>query len=80
MDGAVEVRAGGCFEFVAGDVDSGVDDADVQVLGEDEHGFTGVAASEADVVEPAVVAQRDHAGAVDAVVADAVVRVDQRCR
>ena len=42
-------------------------------MDQDQDGFPGVAAAEADVVQAAVVAQGDDAGVVDAVVADAVV-------
>ncbi len=49
--------------------------ADVEVLDEDEDVGSGVGSSDADVVEPAVDAQGDRAGVVDAVVADAVVGV-----
>jgi hypothetical protein len=42
-------------------------------VGQDEDAGSGVAATEADVVQAAVVPQGDHAGFVDAVVADAVV-------
>ena len=41
------------------------EDADLQVVGEDEDALAGVSSAEADVVEPAVVPQGDHAG-VDA--------------
>jgi hypothetical protein len=50
-------------EFAGG----GVDDADVQVVDEHDHVGSGVGSSDADVVEPAVVAQGDGAGIVDAV-------------
>ena len=53
----------------------GVDDADVQVLDEHDDVGPGVGPADADVVEPAVVAQGDDAGGVDAVAADAVVGV-----
>jgi hypothetical protein len=39
----------------------------------DQDAGAGVAAADADVVQPAVVSQGDQAAAVDAVVADAVV-------
>ena len=58
-------------EFAGG----GVGDADVVVVDEDDDVGSGVGSSDADVVEPAVDAQRDGAGFVDAVAADAVVRV-----
>jgi hypothetical protein len=53
---------------LAGD---GVDDADVQVLGEHEDVGSGEGSAEADVVHAAVDAQGDAAGFVDAVVSDA---------
>jgi hypothetical protein len=56
-------------EFAGG----GVDDADVQVLDQDQDVGSGVGSPDADVVESPVDAQGDHAGVVDAVGADAVV-------
>jgi hypothetical protein len=56
-------------EFAGG----GVDDADVEVVDEEDDGGLGVGSADADVVEAAVVAEGDGAGLVDAVVADAVV-------
>jgi len=53
-------------EFAGG----GVDDADVEVLDEEEDAGSGVGSSDADVVQSAVVAQGDGAGVVDAVAAD----------
>jgi hypothetical protein len=50
--------------------------AHVEVRDEHEDADAGVAAAQPDVVEPAVVAQGDDAGAVDLVVADAVVGRD----
>ena len=58
-------------EFAGG----GVDDADVEVVDEEDDVGSGVGSSDADVVESAVVAQGDDAGVVDAVVADAMVGV-----
>jgi hypothetical protein len=52
-----------------------VDDVDVEVGDEEDDGGSGVGASDADVVESAVVAQGDRAAVVDAVVADPVVGV-----
>ena len=52
---------------------NGIDDADVQVLDEHEDGGSGMGPADADVVEPAVVAEGDFAVGVDAVRADAVV-------
>ena len=53
----------------------GVDDADVEVLDEQDDAGSGVGSADADVVESAVVAEGDGAGFVDAVVADPVVGV-----
>jgi hypothetical protein len=50
-----------------------VDDADVQIVDEQGDGSTGESGAEADVVQPAVVAQADRAPAVDLVVSDSVV-------
>jgi hypothetical protein len=58
-------------EFAGG----GVDDADVEVLDEHDDVGSGVGSADADGVEPALVAQGDLAGLVDAVAADAVVGV-----
>jgi hypothetical protein len=49
------------------------EDADVAILDQDQDVGAGVASADADVVEPAVVAQGEHAAGVDLVVADAVV-------
>ena len=81
--------AGGAFGcsgglVVAGGVDGqlaeefaggGVDDADVEVLDEQDDAGSGVGSADADVVQPAGDAQGDVAGCVDAVVADPVVGV-----
>ena len=56
-------------EFAGG----GVDDADVEVVDEQDHSSAGVGAADADVVEAAGAAQGDGAGLVDAVVAESVV-------
>jgi len=53
----------------------GVDDADVEVGDEDDDVGSGVFSADPDVVQPAVVAQRDLAGGIDSVVADPVVDV-----
>ena len=53
----------------------GVDDADVQVLDQEQDVGSGVGPADADVVEAAVVAEGDAAGGVDDVAADAVVGV-----
>jgi hypothetical protein len=52
-------------EFAGGDVD----DADVQVLDEQEDVGSGLGSADADVVQAAVVAEGDDAGAVDATAA-----------
>ena len=56
--------AGGC-----------VDDADVEVLDEHDHGGSGVGSSYADVVQATVVSQGQFAVGIDDVVADSVVAV-----
>ena len=50
----------------------------MQVVDQDEHGCAGVATAHADVVQPAVVPERELAVCVDLVVADAEVAVDER--
>jgi hypothetical protein len=81
--------AGGAFGFagglvVAGGVDGevaekfaggGVDDADVEVVDEQDDVGSGVGSSDANVVESPVHAQGDGADVVDAVVTDPVVGV-----
>jgi hypothetical protein len=52
------------------------DDADVEFADEHEHRGAGPAVADADVVEPAGVAQGEFAVAVDAVFADAEVLAD----
>ncbi len=59
-------------EYFAG---SAVDDADVEIVDEQDDAGSGVGSSDADVVEAAVDAQADGAAFVDAVVTDAVVGV-----
>ncbi|HEU4945671.1 MAG TPA: hypothetical protein VFT31_00820 [Kribbella sp.] len=56
----------------------GVDDADVEVVGEQDDVGSGVGSADADVVEAAGVAQGDAAGLVDAVVPHPVVGVGSR--
>jgi hypothetical protein len=56
-------------EFAGG----GVDDADVEVVDEDQDVGSGVGSPDADVVQAAGVAEGDHAGVVDPVAADPVV-------
>jgi hypothetical protein len=50
-----------------------VDDADVQVLDEQQDVGSGVGSADADVVQPSAGAEGDAAGCVDAVGADPVV-------
>ncbi len=64
------VVPGGVEVEVSQDLAAWGGDADVAVLDEDQDGLAGVAAADADVVEPAAVAQRELAGGVDGVVAD----------
>ena len=52
-----------------------MDDADLQVVDEQDDVGSGVGPADADVVELAVVAEGDAAGGVDDVAADAVVGV-----
>jgi hypothetical protein len=52
-----------------------LDDADVQVLDQEQDAGSGVGTADADVAELSVVAQGDQPGVVDAVGADAVVGV-----
>jgi len=52
------------------------DDPDVQITGQDQNFGAGPAAADADVVEPAVVAQGEFAVGVDAVAADPEVFAD----
>jgi hypothetical protein len=70
------VVAGGVDgEFAEEFAGGGVDHPDVQVVDEHDHVGSGVGSSDTDVVEPAVVAQGDGAGVVDAVVADSGVLI-----
>ena len=62
-------------EFAGG----GVDDFDVEVVGQDQDAGSVVDAADADVVQAPAHAQGDGAGLVDAVGADAVVGVDAGC-
>ena len=68
---AVGVEGELAQEFAGG----GVDDADFQVLDQEQDAGSGVGPADADVVEFAVVAEGDEPGGVDAVGADAVVGV-----
>lgn len=52
---------------------SGLDDPDVEVVDEQDHGGSGVGSPDADVVEPTLDAQGDAAGVVDPVPAYPVV-------
>jgi hypothetical protein len=62
-------------EFAEELASGGVDDADVEVLDEDQDAGSSAGSADADGVEPAAVAQRDLAAGVDTVAADAVVGV-----
>jgi hypothetical protein len=62
-------------EFAQELAGGGVDDADVAVLDQDDDAGSGVGSADADGVEACLVAQGDLACCVDAVAADAVVRV-----
>ena len=73
--GGLVVAVGVEGEFADQFAGGGVDDADVQVLDEEQDAGSGVGPAGADVVELSVVAQGDQAGGVDAVGADAVVGV-----
>ena len=53
----------------------GVDDADVQILDQEQDAGSSVGPADADVVELSVVVEGDEPGGVDAVGADAVVGV-----
>ncbi len=64
VDGRVESELA---QELAGD---GVDDADLEVGGEQDDVGSGVGSADADVVQPPVMAQGDDAGVVDPVVAD----------
>jgi hypothetical protein len=58
-------------EFAGG----GVDDADVAVVDQHQDGGSGVGSSDADVVQPAVVAEGEFAVAVDHIAADPGLRL-----
>ena len=68
-------RGWGRGEFAEEFAGGGVDDADVEVLDEQDDVGSGVGSPDSDVVEPAVHAQGHVAGLVDLVVADPVVAV-----
>ena len=76
--GLALVVAGGVEGELADEFAVFVEDADVEVVGEHEDAGSACGASEADVVELAVVAQGDDAAGVDAVVSDPVVPVGDR--
>ena len=73
--GGLVVAGGVEDEFAEEFAGGGVDDADVQVLDEEQDVGSGVGSADADVVEPAVGPEGDDAGVVDAVGADAVVNL-----
>ena len=60
-------------EFAEDLAGGGVDDCDLAVLGDQDHGLVVVAGADADVVQAAVHAQGDGAAGVDDVLADAFV-------
>lgn len=64
------VAAGVDGEFAQELAGGGVDDADVEVVDEQDDVGSGVGSTTADVVQPTVDAQGDGAGLVDAVVTD----------
>src|SRR4051812_30504855 len=64
------VVLGGVEFEVSEDLAAGGADPDVAVLDQDQDGSGGVAAADADVVEPAVVAQGELSVGVDGVMAD----------
>ena len=59
------------FQFAEEFAGGGVDDADVEVVDEQDDVGSGVGSADADVVESAGDAQGDDAAGVDAVVSDA---------
>jgi hypothetical protein len=67
----------GCVEgeFAEEFAGGGVDDADVEVVDQDEDAGSAVGSPDADGVEPATVTEGDLAGVVDAVAADPVVGI-----
>ena len=71
--GGLVVAGGVDDEFAEEFAGGGVDDANVQVVDEQEDVGSGVVSADADVVQPPVGAQGDFAVGVDAVGADAVV-------
>ena len=73
--GGLVVPGGVEDEFSEQFAGGGVQDADVQVLGQERDVGSGVGAADADVVEAAAGAEREVAGFADFVVADAVVGV-----
>jgi hypothetical protein len=73
--GGLVVAAGVDGRFLEQFAGGGVDDADMEVVDEHAHLGSGMGSSDAGVVEAAGHAEGDHAGGVDAVVADAGVGV-----
>ena len=74
--GGLVVAAGVEGELAEEFAGGGVDDADVEVLDEQDDVGSGVGSADADVVQSAVVPQGDDAGFVDAV----VLGLDERWR
>jgi hypothetical protein len=75
VSGGLVVPVGVDDQFAVELAGGGVDDADVEVVDEQDDVGSGVGSADADVVESAVDAEGDDAGVFDAVVADAVVVV-----
>ncbi|GAA4748845.1 hypothetical protein GCM10023328_34170 [Modestobacter marinus] len=71
--GGLVVAGGVEGEFAEEFAGGGVDDADVQVLDQEQDVGSGVGSADADVVEAAGQAEAEAAGGVDAVGADPVV-------
>jgi len=76
--GGLVVAGGAGGEFAGQFAGGGTDDADVEVLDEQDDVGSDVGPADADVVEAAAVAEGDAAGLVDDVAADAVVGVADR--
>ena len=75
FSGGLVVPVGVDEEFAVELAGGGVDDADLEVVDEQEDVGSGVGSADAYVVEFAVDAEGDDAGVVDAVLADSVVVV-----
>ncbi len=76
MVGRWAVVAGGVGDEVAQEfAGGGLDDADVEVVDQQQDGGSGVGPADADVMQAAADAEGDGSGVVDAVAADPVVGV-----